>query len=238
LHHAFAVLALEAASRSEFRARVLEALAPAVSFESAIYYTRGEREMSTINKDPRLLARFVANQRAYIDELRPIQVAATSQGGVAIDTDVFGPSERACRAVYREILEPQSMRSMMHVFVQVPGRAPRVLVLGRHDRLTRDFRERDVRTAQSLIPLLSVAEALWEARPTKAVSREDLWHTLTAREREIATHAAAGLRNQEIGDACGTSVNTVRKQLVAIFRKLGVTTRTELARIAMHALGS
>lgn len=51
---------------------------------------------------------------------------------------------------------------------------------------------------------------------------------LSAAEREVARAALEGLSNGEIAAARGTSVRTVANQLQSIFRKLGVSGRTEL----------
>jgi DNA-binding NarL/FixJ family response regulator len=52
---------------------------------------------------------------------------------------------------------------------------------------------------------------------------------LTRREREVARLVGRGLQNREIASALGTSPNTVRKQIIRIFEKVGATGRTELA---------
>ncbi|UVI38147.1 LuxR C-terminal-related transcriptional regulator [Qipengyuania spongiae] len=53
--------------------------------------------------------------------------------------------------------------------------------------------------------------------------------TLARREREIAEEVARGARNREIGERLGMSEGTVKVYLYAIYRKLGIKTRTELA---------
>ena len=52
---------------------------------------------------------------------------------------------------------------------------------------------------------------------------------LTPREREIAQVACTGLTNKQIGEKLSISEATVRHHLGAIFSKLGVSTRAELA---------
>lgn len=52
---------------------------------------------------------------------------------------------------------------------------------------------------------------------------------LTRAEREVARLAASGLQNDEIARARGTTTSTVANQLGAIYRKLGVGSRFELA---------
>jgi len=51
---------------------------------------------------------------------------------------------------------------------------------------------------------------------------------LSPREREVAELAAAGLSNKEIAEKLFVSVNTVKKQISAAMRKLGVRSRTAL----------
>ena len=52
---------------------------------------------------------------------------------------------------------------------------------------------------------------------------------LSAAEREVARLALEGRSNAEIASRRGTSACTVANQLAAIFRKLGISSRTELA---------
>lgn len=58
---------------------------------------------------------------------------------------------------------------------------------------------------------------------------------LSASERDVVARLLAGQSNGEIGQARGTSAKTVANQLHAIYRKLGVNSRDELA--ARLALG-
>jgi DNA-binding CsgD family transcriptional regulator len=52
---------------------------------------------------------------------------------------------------------------------------------------------------------------------------------LTAAEREILPHVLRGDSNLELARRRGTSSRTVANQVASIFRKLGVSCRTELA---------
>jgi DNA-binding CsgD family transcriptional regulator len=66
------------------------------------------------------------------------------------------------------------------------------------------------------------------ARGERLVERDGL-DGLSGREREIAELVAAGKRNQEIADSLFLSVRTVEGHLARVFRKLEVSSRTELA---------
>jgi DNA-binding CsgD family transcriptional regulator len=55
--------------------------------------------------------------------------------------------------------------------------------------------------------------------------------SLSPSERRVALLVAEGLRNHDVARQLGKSPRTVDFQLNAIYRKLGVTSRTELARL-------
>jgi DNA-binding NarL/FixJ family response regulator len=52
---------------------------------------------------------------------------------------------------------------------------------------------------------------------------------LTPRERDIAAAVCAGLSNREIAARLGIQEKTVRNRLTALFEKVGVRTRLQLA---------
>ena len=58
---------------------------------------------------------------------------------------------------------------------------------------------------------------------------EEPLEPLTEAEREVALIALAGHTNDEIARRRGASARTVANQLHSVYRKLGVTTRAELA---------
>jgi len=57
-------------------------------------------------------------------------------------------------------------------------------------------------------------------------------------EREVAVLVLGGLSNAEVAERRGTTARTVGKQLDAIYSKLGVRGRRELAALAAKALSS
>lgn len=88
----------------------------------------------------------------------------------------------------------------------------------------KDLTARLVRVAQRLHGTVD-AEV---TRPPHA-HRARNWYRFTAREGEILKLITAGLSNKQIARALGSSPNTVRNQIHALFRKTGVSNRTELA---------
>lgn len=74
------------------------------------------------------------------------------------------------------------------------------------------------------------------AAQPKASSSENNWaQTLTTREQQIATLAAHGATNQAIAAQCQISERTVKAHLSAIFDKLHITDRLQLA-LRVHGI--
>ena len=72
-------------------------------------------------------------------------------------------------------------------------------------------------------------QELRAAGETSKTRQPEAWDELSAQELQIATLAAAGLSNREIGQRLYISPRTVANHLYRIFPKLGVTTRGQLA---------
>jgi DNA-binding NarL/FixJ family response regulator len=61
------------------------------------------------------------------------------------------------------------------------------------------------------------------------VPRDPCPFQLTPRERDLVAEILAGRGNKAIAGRLGVKEQTVRNQLTVLFRKLGVSTRLELA---------
>jgi DNA-binding CsgD family transcriptional regulator len=80
---------------------------------------------------------------------------------------------------------------------------------------------------------LGVRVSRAERAPAVAAGLDEL----SAREREIAELVAAGRRNNEIAESLFLSVRTVEGHLARTFRKLDVSSRTQLAALVSAAAG-
>jgi two-component system nitrate/nitrite response regulator NarP len=74
-------------------------------------------------------------------------------------------------------------------------------------------------------------------RTRQAKDRASRAPSLTPRERELVELVRQGLRNRDIASQLGVTEGTVKVYLHAIFDKLGVDNRTELAMRAPELLG-
>lgn len=106
------------------------------------------------------------------------------------------------------------------------GRLVGTLNLAR-DQGTDPFNGDDLADLSALCIHLSAKLATLRAKEAK-ISNSLLVSPLTARELEIAELVAQGLTNAEIGGQLWITQNSVKQALKRMFRKLGVSTRTEM----------
>ena len=83
------------------------------------------------------------------------------------------------------------------------------------------------------IELDHALEALANAPFVRSSNHQGI-ELLSARERQVIEHVAAGMSNREIAVALDLSPHTVKNYLFRIFDKLGVSSRTELLYFAMN----
>ena len=112
------------------------------------------------------------------------------------------------------------------------------LLLARRLRSAGDREAAATELRRAVAELRRIGATLWAERaaaelppgerPSEAA---DPLATLTALEEQVARLAAAGLSNPEIGERLFYSRKTIERRLSAVFAKLGVRSRTELARL-------
>jgi DNA-binding CsgD family transcriptional regulator len=110
-----------------------------------------------------------------------------------------------------------------------------LLALGAARRQARQSRAAREALEQALAVFHELDASLWvvkaRAELRRVSGRRPVDDKLTEVERRVATLAAAGRRNKEIAAELFLSVGTVEAYLSRVYRKLGVRTRTELARM-------
>jgi DNA-binding CsgD family transcriptional regulator len=232
---AFSQIALSCTGAAELRERALARLHRTIGFDSALMREPESREATLLARPRAYVEQFFENRAAYSQDLSPITNAAERSGGAAIDTEVLPARERAERRYYLEMAIPHGFSSIMLASVPMPGAAPMRICLARAGARARTFRKPDAQKVASILPVLALGEAMCALRASQSVGVDE--PHLSPRERQIASLVARGMRNQEVAEHCGTSVHTVRKQLVSVFDKLGVASRSELAaRVALETV--
>ena len=71
-------------------------------------------------------------------------------------------------------------------------------------------------------------------KPTGSLPKGRHPYGLTSRQMQIVGQVVRGLRNREIGSSLSISEETVKHHLTRIFDKTGVSTRLELALLAVR----
>jgi len=130
---------------------------------------------------------------------------------------VCGPAERDWSA---------SGRELMCYVLRVGERTRSALSLSR----SRPFSDDELRFLGHLRPVLRLGEE------RQMEVGETVGAVLSPRERQIFDYLVRGFRNEDIARALGTSPATVRNQLVRLYRKAGVATRSELVGLAASRL--
>jgi DNA-binding CsgD family transcriptional regulator len=220
----------EAADLASFRRTLLRELACALGADTAMALPAppelggraGDvREAGHFELDERIFAHYLAHRPRLEVELAPFN-SVVSVAGAAVDTEVYGRG-RDRLVVYDEILRPAGITSNLCFPLAFRGRVSSLVGLNRYDR--RGFDASDVARVRSFASLAGMADA---AVVSRTDARSDALSCLTAREREVARLIHDGLQNKEIAAVLGTSVDTVRKQTIAIYGKLGVAGRVQL----------
>jgi DNA-binding NarL/FixJ family response regulator len=121
-----------------------------------------------------------------------------------------------------------------HTRTELPfERARTLLALGRLQRRCKQKRlARE--TLQTAIDVFDqIGATSWASKARSELARVSGSHVgggLTETEESIARLAAEGLANKVIAQRCFVTVKTVEANLTRVYRKLGVTSRTQLAR--------
>jgi DNA-binding CsgD family transcriptional regulator len=137
-----------------------------------------------------------------------------------------------CECIGRRIVRREAKdgrRFAVHAHGMVDDQA--LFVLASSTRRWKD----DVAAKRAIAQLAERAHALFlPAFDSTRIASSDVVADVdsfqfTARENAILRLLAEGLSNKQIARQLGTSPNTVRNQIHAVFRKTGVSNRTELA---------
>jgi DNA-binding CsgD family transcriptional regulator len=112
-------------------------------------------------------------------------------------------------------------------------RARTLLAIGRTQRRQKQKRLARLALEEALQIFDATGAALWSTRARDELARVATRRastTLTATEERIAQLAAEGLTNREIAERVFVSPKTVEANLARAYRKLGISSRAQLAR--------
>lgn len=214
-------------SSRDFVRELLAVLEEAIGFDSAMAarLDRVENLITLHAEDEQrgLAAKTLRLARTrYAKDILPV-FAFSAREGACLDSQ-FYKSEREKKEtlLYREVLRPAGVRSMLQICAKWKGQPLLRINLNRDGGSP--FQSGELETALRLLPALEASLAAQDASAPSA-SIEGL----TARESEIAGFVGQGLTTPQISEALGTSRFTIRNQLSRIYEKLDLGGRVELA---------
>jgi len=163
--------------------------------------------------------------------LTPTEVRTLSTG--FIDDGLFTSERKARIPLFHEFLFPNGLRAMTARQWFQNGR---VWGLG-IARTRSSLSDHQRRQLEQVFPFIGAATRVAGALLSESRSADPRpgggrpWGLTVAQERTMSL-VIRGLTNRETAAVLGASVNTVRNTLVEIFRKVGVSTRSELTFLA------
>lgn len=208
-----ASLAQDCADLVSFRARAATLVRTRLEADVAVFATEGGCHLDGLPGP--VAATLTRGWARYRGEVATVQAAAMKDGA-STDRRVLGRALERTR-VFREVMaEVGGVESLFVVARRGPAKLG-FLMLG---ATRRPFSDTALAEARTLAPVLSLACAAQGACVTAPAPLSDV-------ERELVQHLALGHATAQIALARGTSFFTVRNQLSALYRKLGVANRAE-----------
>jgi DNA-binding NarL/FixJ family response regulator len=112
-------------------------------------------------------------------------------------------------------------------------RARTLVAVGRVQRRRKQKRLARIALDEALLVFESVGATLWSTQVRDELARVNTRRapaTLTATEERVARLAAEGFTNRQIAERVFVSPKTVEANLARAYRKLGISSRAQLAR--------
>jgi len=181
---------------------------------------------------------------AYYEKYQYSDYVAWSLSGneplVYRDSDMVSAEAREGSTIYREWMQPMDAYYSIGSTVMSGGQVFGSVTLFR-SKAQGDFSGDEVAMLTVLNRHLSAHFAfLWPdgvlVRDNDNLDRLALQYGLSQRECEIAELISKGCTNQQIGQKLFISINTVKKHTNSLYRKLGVTNRTQMLRFVYSPL--
>ncbi|WP_445620256.1 response regulator transcription factor [Kushneria sp. Sum13] len=206
----------------------LRAFTRAVPASLAAFYTIDETLSARdfqLAGDARSIHALYLERYRHLDPLQPGHCLQTGRQVLLLDEGLAFQSEARNRR-YQGFLRQHDVVDIAEVLFHARGRPVLGLSLLRrseHGRFTRA----EMATLQSLQEMMQLA--VDQRPPTLQHAEETLSPpALTARETQLAELIRHGLSNKSMARELGIAPSTVKTHLDHLYRKLGVTNRTEL----------
>jgi RNA polymerase sigma factor (sigma-70 family) len=206
--------------------------------------------------------KFITGGATLRRETRRLSQACRA-GRVVVDSEIYSAADQSRMTFYQDFIRPSGFGSLLLCPLTFRGELEGVITMVRSPNLSLFSRD-DAERIQELLPLAALADIAVRQRleteraapeepeqpgqpeqpeqPEQKVEKEErgdlraVFEALSPREKQVAVLIGRGLQAKEIAGVLGTSPNTVRKQSNAIYQKLGMRGRTEVA-ITLRRIG-
>jgi DNA-binding CsgD family transcriptional regulator len=219
-------------SASMMYARITTALDDLVDFDVGTIQSAAPAEPWSAAAEKGDTSVFRGNTWRFMGEATPDEIRRLGSG-FALDTDVFDARRRDRMSLYREFMLPSRLAAGMIRYFVMDGR---LWFIG----LSRGGTPFSARTRTRLDALFTHLRAAlravaWRANDEHAsaiaAGMGAAW-SLTPAQQRVMAYVIRGLTNEETAGLLGISSNTVRNTLAEVFKKVGVSRRSELAFLA------
>lgn len=226
-------LALGTSEARRWREAALGVLRRVVSFDAGLFHEMSPRSPLDRAGLLDMSADWLEASRAHWDEMAVTFATllhdAAEHDWVAIASRAFEGRRKLAAQWTRRVARPLNARDVAFVHLVAHERVIAAVFLVRKSGR---FSETERASLAQLIPALTLGDALQQSSaPGSGGLRtrlECVDGRLTPRRRQIVEHIALGHTNQQIADALGISVHTVRNALVNIQARLGASNRAEV----------
>lgn len=214
----------------DFEAIALAHLRDYFGCDAAYFATIGPH---FVERSPGYFREILADPQRFDPGQKKAQEIVARFGPAFVDTEAYTPGERDRLPTFRELLRPAGISSIILATVNVGAHTTGMLHLVRS---ARPFSHEALAKAAPLLRTIAILHRAIVGAPNAADDAAlDRIARLTSREHEVARLAGDGFQPIQIAAHLGTSVNTVRRQLESIYKKLGIGNRAELAIVVQRA---
>lgn len=156
------------------------------------------------------------------------------------DSDMIGRSTRENSDIYRQWMKPMDIYYSLGCTILGGNQLLGSITLFRSEQ-DGDFTDSELNMLEVINRHLSAHFTfLWPHGTFPNIADNFAKATeqdgLSAREKEVARLIVSGMSNSEISQILFISENTVKKHVNSLYRKLGITSRTQLLRIAYEKM--
>lgn len=236
-------------SPAEFRGGLLTELRSRVGCDGALLRPGAHWAGSNtqyLDEGPRFTDIYVRHRERYKPDLAH-WCTLSSGSAPFVDTLIYPTREQGRMAVYSEAIRPAGICSILAMPLAHRGQSVGLVFLFRRGR-ARPFSDDDVAALAPVARGFGFAEwavtqsfrshehapraaIIAPSQPPEIERFRNAFEGLAPRERRVALMISDGLQSKEIASLLGTSFHTVRAQTLRVYHKLGVQSRTHLARL-------